>query len=141
MKILVTGATGFIGRKLVAELIKTKHDVTALVRKTSDVKGLSKKLRLLDGDMTNSLSLEQAVQDIDLVIHLAAYFEFYNHERPHQALGYRTPGEVYLAGRRTSEQRRAAARPVAVSSVALRAPSLTATSGRRNHLNFTHFLS
>ena len=58
---------------------------------------------------------------------LAAYFEFYNHERPHQALGYRTPGEVYLAGRRTSEERRAGARPVAVSSVALRAPSLTAT--------------
>jgi putative transposase len=58
---------------------------------------------------------------------LAAYFEFYNHERPHQALGYRTPGEVYLSGRRTSEEGRAGARPVAVSSVALRAPSITAT--------------
>ncbi len=31
---------------------------------------------------------------------LKAYFEFYNEERPHQSLGYRTPGEVYRAGRK-----------------------------------------
>jgi putative transposase len=27
---------------------------------------------------------------------LRRYFEFYDHERPHQALGYRTPAEVYF---------------------------------------------
>ncbi len=26
---------------------------------------------------------------------LAAYFRFYSHERVHQALGYRTPADVY----------------------------------------------
>ena len=31
---------------------------------------------------------------------LKAYFEFYNGERLHQSLGYRTPAEVYRAGRR-----------------------------------------
>ena len=29
---------------------------------------------------------------------LAAYFRFYDEERPHHFLGYRTPGEVYRAG-------------------------------------------
>ena len=33
--------------------------------------------------------------------HLAAYFEFYNDERPHEALGYRTPHEVYFGTRAT----------------------------------------
>ena len=28
---------------------------------------------------------------------LAAYFRFFDEERPHQSLGYRTPGEVYRA--------------------------------------------
>jgi hypothetical protein len=25
------------------------------------------------------------------------YFQFYNHERPHQSLGYRTPAEMHYA--------------------------------------------
>lgn len=31
----------------------------------------------------------------DLTIGLAQYFAFYNEERPHQSLGYQTPGKVY----------------------------------------------
>lgn len=30
-------------------------------------------------------------------ISLGSCFRFYNHERPHQALAYRTPAEVYTA--------------------------------------------
>ena len=33
----------------------------------------------------------------ELVTGLTAYFGFYDEERPHQSLGYRTPGEVYRA--------------------------------------------
>ncbi len=33
----------------------------------------------------------------DAVGNLRAYFEFYNHERIHQALDYRTPAQVYLS--------------------------------------------
>src|SRR2546423_9111866 len=34
----------------------------------------------------------------ELVTGLTAYFWFYDEERPHQSLDYRTPGEVYRAG-------------------------------------------
>lgn len=34
----------------------------------------------------------------ELIVGLAQYFTFYNAERPHQSLGYRTPDEVYRNG-------------------------------------------
>jgi putative transposase len=34
----------------------------------------------------------------ELLMGLAEYFAFYNSERPHQALGYKTPDHVYLTG-------------------------------------------
>jgi putative transposase len=41
------------------------------------------------------------IKDYELVAELesglAAYFWFYDEERPHQSLGYRTPAEVYRA--------------------------------------------
>ena len=37
---------------------------------------------------------------VDLESGLTAYFRFYDEERPHQSLDYRTPGEVYRAGAR-----------------------------------------
>jgi putative transposase len=61
---------------------------------------------------------------------LKAYFRFYNMERTHQALDYRTPAEVYFAGHRAGPREgSAAARTVAGTPVALRAPSVPATIG------------
>jgi putative transposase len=37
-------------------------------------------------------------QMIELETGLTAYFRFYDEDRPHQSLDYRTPGEVYRAG-------------------------------------------
>jgi putative transposase len=34
--------------------------------------------------------------------HLRRYFDFYNNDRPHQTLGYRTPAEAYFGGNRNS---------------------------------------
>jgi putative transposase len=40
----------------------------------------------------------------DLERGLAAYFAFYNHERLHQSLGYKTPAEVYGGQKRAGEE-------------------------------------
>ncbi len=50
-----------------------------------------------------SLKYEEVyIKDYRLVIEavegIGTYFKFYNGERFHQSLGYRTPGEVYYEG-------------------------------------------
>lgn len=77
MKVLVTGATGFIGQKLVASLVEKGHSVTALVRDARKARGLPKGVRLVKGDMLDEASLKKAVAGNEAVIHLAAYFDFY----------------------------------------------------------------
>ena len=38
-------------------------------------------------------------QTVSAVTHgLESFFQFYNTQRPHQGLGYRTPAEVHYAG-------------------------------------------
>ena len=72
-KILVTGATGYLGRHLVPALKKNKFNVMCLVRRHSDVIGL-KDAKLEIGDIIDIDSLNAIIKDnkIDVVIHLAA---------------------------------------------------------------------
>jgi nucleoside-diphosphate-sugar epimerase len=73
MKILVTGATGFIGGHLVNALIDKGYEVRCLVRKTSNVMRLKNiNAELIYGDITELDSLEKALDGIDVVYHLAA---------------------------------------------------------------------
>ncbi|UYL10420.1 SDR family oxidoreductase [Bdellovibrio sp. SKB1291214] len=72
MKVLVTGANGFLGSWLTRELVKEGHEVFALVRKNSDLselKGVNCQYRY--GDVTDVVSLLETVTDIDTVFHLA----------------------------------------------------------------------
>ena len=71
MNILITGATGFIGRHLTAALSKT-YSVRGLVRKTSDITTLrDSNVDIAYGDLLIKESLGPALDGIDLVYHLA----------------------------------------------------------------------
>lgn len=68
---LVTGATGFIGPHLVAALQASGAEVTCLRRPGSDTARLPGDVRLVSADITAADSLLAAVQNIDVVYHLA----------------------------------------------------------------------
>lgn len=87
MRILVTGASGFIGGHLVEKLVEMGYEVVAFVRKTSDV-GLLKSLEveLRYGDLADADSLRDAVVGIDCVFHFAAYYTFHGKRELYQKL-------------------------------------------------------
>lgn len=71
-KVLVTGASGFIGTHLVATLMARGDDVACLVRRTSKVEPLvALGARLVYGDVTDPDSLPAAVAGQEVVYHLA----------------------------------------------------------------------
>jgi dihydroflavonol-4-reductase len=79
MKVLVTGATGFIGGAIVEDLIKEGHEVFALVRKTSSIDHLaSLGVKFVFGDITDKDSLYAITGKFDAVFHCAAYVDSKN---------------------------------------------------------------
>lgn len=70
--VLVTGASGFIGRHLVAALVERGCHVRCLVRRSSCVRPLTRVgAELWRGDVTDSESLGPAVAGVDVVFHSA----------------------------------------------------------------------
>ena len=73
--ILITGGTGFIGIHLVKRLSNLGHNLKLLVRETSDIspfQGL-KNIEYINGDVRDIDSINKAVDNVDLIYHLAAY--------------------------------------------------------------------
>lgn len=71
MRVLVTGATGFVGGHVVETLCAGGYTVRALVRHRVDVPWLTS-AEQVEGDITNDARLGSAMQDCDAVVHCAA---------------------------------------------------------------------
>lgn len=73
MKVLVTGASGFLGRVLVERLAARAYVVRALVRPTSRVDFLRRLgVELCYGDLADRESLKRSARGVEIIFHTAA---------------------------------------------------------------------
>ena len=73
MKLLVTGGAGFIGSRIVSQLLATGHTVTVFDNlSTGQESAVPNGAELVRGDLRDASALQTAVTGQDAVIHLAA---------------------------------------------------------------------
>jgi UDP-glucose 4-epimerase len=75
MRVLITGATGKVGSRLVKRLALRGYDIRALVRDPGRAAGLrAQRVEIMRGDLLDHSSLESAVKGVDAVVHCATVF-------------------------------------------------------------------
>ncbi len=79
--ILITGGTGFLGSYIIKELIEKGYTVRAIRRNSSRLpsyisREILDKVEWVEGDVLDPISLEDAMQGIDAIIHAAAVVSF-----------------------------------------------------------------
>jgi dihydroflavonol-4-reductase len=83
--VLVTGGTGFLGSYIIKELVEKNYTVRA-IRRGTKIPGwipaaVLQKVEWMEGDILDVVSLEDAMDGIDTVIHSAASVSFIKKER------------------------------------------------------------
>lgn len=73
MRVLITGATGFLGTHIAALLLNRGHQVRALIRSTSNTRRLEEQgeIELVVGNLEDRSSLSSAMNGMDAVVHCA----------------------------------------------------------------------
>jgi dihydroflavonol-4-reductase len=85
VKILVTGASGFIGQNLVPRLIQLGHDVRTFGRASAAPQALAKLgVEHARGDVTNPEQVAAAVKDCEMVFHLAGLVSYRKKDQARQ---------------------------------------------------------
>jgi nucleoside-diphosphate-sugar epimerase len=120
MRILVSGASGFIGSGLVQALAAGGHEVLALMRPSASapyLKGVP--FTRITGDILDSDSLKRACQNVDAVFHLAGLTAARSRE---EFFKFNAEGTKNLAGAAASAN---VGRFVFISSLAASGPSVS----------------
>ncbi len=74
MEYFVTGSTGLIGSHVTTKLLAAGHDVVALTRSRSNANHLPETVTVVEGDITDKESMQDAMAGVDGVFHIAAWF-------------------------------------------------------------------
>ena len=73
MKVVVTGANGFLASNIIRELLRRNIEVRGMVRRNSNLKSLEGlDIEFVNGEITHQPDVMQAVEGCDVVIHAAA---------------------------------------------------------------------
>jgi dihydroflavonol-4-reductase len=73
MKVLVTGANGFLASNIIRELLRRNIEVRGMIRNGSNLKSIEGlDIELFKGEIINMLDVMNAVQGCDIIIHTAA---------------------------------------------------------------------
>ena len=71
MKVLLTGSTGYIGRRLKQKLLNDENiELSLLVRNKKSVSSLNKNIKIIEGDTFNKDSLREALKNIEIAYNL-----------------------------------------------------------------------
>ncbi len=83
--VLVTGGTGFLGSYIIKQLVEKGYTVRAIRRSNKIPSWISKeifeKVEWVEGDILDVVSLEDAMEGVDTVIHSAAIVSFVKKDR------------------------------------------------------------
>jgi nucleoside-diphosphate-sugar epimerase len=127
LKVLVTGATGFIGSHLVESLLQKGMQVRCLLRKESDLKWLRNlPVEVAHGDCRDRTSLGQAVKVVDQVFHLAGVTKAIKKETYFEVNAFGTENLIYSC----LENNRHLQKFIYLSSQAASGPSLNGSKKR-----------
>lgn len=75
--VLVTGGAGFLGINLVRYLLERGYAVVSLDIAPFDYPDVAGRVRVIDGDIRDACAVEQAMTDVDAVVHTAAALPLY----------------------------------------------------------------
>jgi NAD+-dependent farnesol dehydrogenase len=83
VKVLLTGATGFLGRAVARRLDAAGHELRLLVREGSVLDDLPEGAELVRGDVTEQASMRRAAFGCQAVLHMAALVKMWVPDRAH----------------------------------------------------------